>query len=268
VAFLERERKTRVPGGHPWRRPTPRAVLLSLIREALVTIDYRLDLSPEHAELLAASAISVEVAQARGYRTVRTKGELRALDFAPSQCCVPGLLIPVWGVTKQIVTHQFRPDQPRRKGGKPLKYETPAGSRMALDVPRPALEWLGDPTRPLVVTEGARKADAAISLGLCCVALLGVWNFRGTNAQGGKVALGDWEHVASNGREVYIAFDSDVTTKAPVQDALRRLKAFLESRGALVRVITCRPDPAGRRRGSTITARAAGPSRASSGWRR
>lgn len=214
-----------------------------------MTIDYGLDLSPQHAELLAASAISVEVAQARGYRTVRTKGELRTLGFAPSQCHVPALLVPVWGVTKQVVTHQLRPDQPRKKKGKPLKYETPAGSRMALDVPPPAFAYLGDPTRPLLITEGARKADAAVSFGLCCVAVLGVWNFRGTNEHGGKVALGDWDSVAVNGRDVYIAFDSDVTTKPEVQDALRRLKVFVESRGARVRVIDLPPGPGGQKTG-------------------
>src|SRR5207302_6625300 len=116
-------------------------------REALMTIDYGLDLSAEHAELLAASAISAEVARARGYRTVRRKVELRALGFASSQCRVPGLLVPVWGVTNQVVSYQLRPDQPRKREGKPLKYETPARSRMVLDVPPLAVAWLGDPAR-------------------------------------------------------------------------------------------------------------------------
>src|SRR5260370_47246 len=120
---------------------------------------------------------------------------------------------------------------------------------MVRDSPPGAFAWLGDPARPLLITEGARKADAAVSLGLCCVAILGVWNFRGTNEHGGKVALGDWEHVALNDREVYIAFDSDVTIKALVQDALRRLKQFGESRGALVRVIDLPPGPGGQKTG-------------------
>ena len=52
-----------------------------------------------------------------------------------------------------------------------------------------------------------RKADALVSIGLCCVALLGVWNFRGTNDAGGKVALADWESVALNGRGFEDRFD-------------------------------------------------------------
>jgi Domain of unknown function (DUF3854) len=38
-------------------------------------------------------------------------------------------------------------------------------------------------------------------------------------------------------REVTIAFDSDVMTKPNVRQALSRLKAFLEKRGAKVKVI-------------------------------
>src|SRR5262249_62400346 len=96
---------------------------------------------------------------------------------------------------------------------------------------------LGNPTLPLVVTEGARKADAAASVGLCCIAVAGVWNWRGTNDDGGTVALPDWEHVALNDRSVLLAFDSDVTTKPPVQAALQRLKAMLEQRKAHVQVV-------------------------------
>ena len=47
---------------------------------------------------------------------------------------------------------------------------------------------LNNPQIPLYITEGIRKGDAAISQGLCCIALLGVTNWRGTNASGGKTA--------------------------------------------------------------------------------
>src|SRR5690606_359356 len=105
---------------------------------------------------------------------------------------------------------------PRVIDGKLLKYETPSKSRMVLDVPPVVLPNLRDPSIPLFITEGARKADAGASAGLCSIALLGVWNWRGTNEQGGKMALADWESIALNGREVYIVFDSDVMTKPPV----------------------------------------------------
>src|SRR5262249_36808050 len=108
---------------------------------------------------------------------------------------------------------------------------------MVLDVPPSVQSKLGDPNVDLWLTEGARKADAAASAGLCCVALLGVWNWRGSNDLGGKLVLSCWDAIALNDRKVFIAFDSDVTTKPEVAKALARLKAVLEQRGARVRIV-------------------------------
>jgi hypothetical protein len=191
----------------------------------------------QHQKLLDESGISEAVAQARGYRSVTTKAELRRLGFAASQCRVPCLLLPVWNVHGAVVNYQARPDEPRIRDGKPLKYETPARSRMTLDLPPTVRGTLGDPAVPLIVTEGIRKADAAVSHGLCCIALLGVWNWRGTNDHGGKVALPDFEAIALNGREVFLCFDSDVITKPRVRQALDRLAALLSSRKAQVRYL-------------------------------
>jgi hypothetical protein len=194
-------------------------------------------LLPQHAALLRGSAISDDVAAARGYRSVEQKARLTELGFSQAQARVPALLIPIIGVHGDIVLYQLRPDTPRIRDGKAVKYETPAGARMALDVPPACRAGLADPQIPLFVTEGVRKADAAASAGLCCVALLGVWNFRGTNEAGGSTALADWESIALKGRVVHIVFDSDVMTKPAVHGALARLKAFLEGRGARVLLV-------------------------------
>lgn len=194
---------------------------------------YGSDLLTQHVKLLVESAISPEVAAARGYRSITKKVDLESKGFVSNQRNVPGLLIPIHNAAGQLATYQYRPDQPRiNKDGKPVKYETPFKSRLVLDVPPMARPQLSDPSIPLLVTEGSRKADAAVSRGLCCVALLGVWGFRGRNEHGGKAALPDWEHVALNNRQVYVVFDSDVMTKPGVYAALVRLKAFLESRHA------------------------------------
>jgi hypothetical protein len=188
-------------------------------------------LLPQHAALIEGSGITPDVAAARDYRSVTSKAELGRLGFSAKQCRTPALLLPVYNAAGEVVLWQIRPDEPRVDAkGKLIKYETPGGARMALDVPPTARAWLADPGRPLYITEGIRKADAAVSLGLCCVALLGVWNWRGTNGLGGKAALGDWDAIPLNGRDVYIVFDSDVMLKPEVYRAMARLKAFLESR--------------------------------------
>ena len=91
------------------------------------------DLRPEHRKLIDDSAISREVAESRGYRSARSKAELKGLGFNNNQSRVPALIIPIYGVDGKIQFYQARCDHPRiNKVGKPIKYETPAGARMGL----------------------------------------------------------------------------------------------------------------------------------------
>lgn len=208
-------------------------------------------LSAEHRESLEkSSAVRPDVIEARGYKTVIRKSEIRALGFSDNQIRVPALLIPVWGVMGSTVLYQARPDSPRIRQGKAVKYETPAGSLMTLDVHPFARKMLADPAIPLWITEGVKKGDALISRGCCAVALLGVWNWRGSNEHGGKTALADWEYIALNGRQVYICFDSDVMLKAEVHAALVRLADFLKRRGAKVALVYLPPGPGGAKQGA------------------
>ncbi len=206
-------------------------------------------LLPQHADLLAASGITNEVQAARGYRSITDPVEAIALGFAEYQAYVPALLVPVHSVAGGVALYQLRPDNPRVRDGKPIKYETPAGSRMVIDVPPAVRPILGDPSVPLIVTEGVKKGDAAVSQGGNCIALLGVFNFRGKNEQGGTVALPDWESIALNDRDVSLCFDSDVMTNPNVKNALDRLTAFLSRRGAHVRHIFLPPAADGGKQG-------------------
>jgi putative DNA primase/helicase len=208
------------------------------------------ELLPHHAKLLEASAINAGIVRSRGYFSVANASALKRLGFSASQSkLVPALVIPLWDVHGSVRFHQARPDRPRSRDGKPVKYETPNGCAMALDVHPVARTRLGDVSRPLIVTEGVRKADAAISQGVEAVALLGVWNWRGTNGNGGRAALADWELVALNGRPVHIVFDSDAAANPQVRAAQQRLGRFLESRGAHVRVALLKPDRSGNKTG-------------------
>jgi predicted P-loop ATPase len=106
---------------------------------------------------------------------------------------------------------------------------------MRLDCPPPCQPRLGDPSVPLWITEGQKKADALASVEQCAIALLGVWNWRGKNVLGGATVLADWEHVALKDRDVRIIFDSDLKKNKHVQAALSRLADWLKSKGARVR---------------------------------
>jgi hypothetical protein len=196
--------------------------------------DYGMRLAPQHAEMLAASRITPEHARARGYVTVDTKVRLDEVGITKAGRHVPGLLVPSLRPDGSTWGYQYRPDSPRLRDGKPVKYETPVGQRNGMDVPPGVGDRLGDPAVPLWVTEGAKKADAAALAGLCCVDLPGVWSWLGTNPKGGKVALDDWRDIALNGRRVVLAFDSDVAAKESVRKALDALAGYLATKGAEV----------------------------------
>ena len=192
-------------------------------------------ISPDHFAMLAASGITPEHAALRGYETVTDKrrlAELKIVTAARSR--VPGLLVPLLRADRSQWGYQYRPDAPRLRGGRPIKYETPWQPGNGLDIPPGVGPMLGDPEIPLWITEGTKKADCGALQGLAIVALSGVWNWLGTNTAGGKMVLADWRDVALNSRRVVIAFDGDIARKESVQKAAHALAAYLTFKGARV----------------------------------
>ena len=128
---------------------------------------YGLAIFDQHAAMLAASMITPEHARARGYVSVDTKVRLEGIGVTKAGRNVPGLLVPQLRKDGSTWGYQYRPDVPRLNGsGKPNKYETPVNQRNGIDGPPGVGPLLDDPTVPLLVTEGVKKADAAACAGL------------------------------------------------------------------------------------------------------
>src|SRR5262245_40391201 len=141
------------------------------------------ELLGHHRALLDASAIAPEVSAARGYRSITDPAELVELGYPVEWVdqLTPCLYIPILGVNGERVAWHIRPDRPRSdERGRVRKYEFPPGGKNRLDVPAAVREKLGDPTQTLFITEGCRKADAAVSKGLACVSIIGTWSWRGS----------------------------------------------------------------------------------------
>ena len=192
-------------------------------------------LSSSHRRQLQESGIDPGIEAERAYETVRSRADL--LDFRKYQrrasANAPALRVPMYSPDGITRLSQLRPDKPRKdKKGKAIKYETPGGSEAILDVHPRMMEEARNGSGDLWITEGIKKADSLTSRGLCTVGLVGVWNGQ----RDGKL-LSCWDHVALDGRRVYIVFDSDVIVKEGVQLALERLVAALEERGAEVLVV-------------------------------
>lgn len=192
-------------------------------------------LAEHHLAMLNASGINLERARIRGYETIEVADRLIELDITKAGRSTPGLLIPQLRINGSTWGYQYRPDEPRCNAkGKPIKYETPVGQRNGIDVPPGVGPLLGIPAIPLWITEGVKKADCGAARGLCIVALPGVWSWRGKNQYGGKVAVGDWNDIALDHRQVILAFDGDVARKPEVRDALSAVGAYVRSKGATV----------------------------------
>ncbi|WP_077997844.1 DUF3854 domain-containing protein [Dehalococcoides mccartyi] len=184
------------------------------------------------------SGINTDVIRERGYRSLLGKAELEKLGFTPAQQRSPGILIPLWSVDGKEAGYQFRPDHPRTNNrGKPVKYESPAGSSNRIDCPPRCQKMIANPQVPLWITEGSKKADALASREACAISVTGVWGFKGKNQFGGITFLTDWDYVALKGRTVYLAFDSDIVTKEPVRKALEYIGEHLRRKGATVHII-------------------------------
>src|SRR5262245_23243538 len=213
-------------------------------RSAAMSADrnaYGMGLVDKHVDYLSARAVSPEGARERGYVSADTKAQLGRLGFRPVQQRVPALIIPIYDVRGEVSNWQLRPDHPRQVDGRIVKFETQRGSSLKLDVHPRTHPHLGDPDVPLFVTEGSVKADAAVSAGLACVALHGVYGWKTKNDFGGTTVLPELEYVHLKRRRVFLAFDNDLLLKPQVYDALSRFYSVIEHRGADVAVVILPP---------------------------
>ncbi|MEM8780696.1 MAG: plasmid replication protein, CyRepA1 family, partial [Cyanobacteria bacterium P01_G01_bin.49] len=108
--------------------------------------------------------------------------------------------------------------------------------------------WLwviNNPSLPLVITEGAKKAGALLSGGYCAIALPGIFNGyrQAKDETGSKIGqphlIPQLQILATQGREIYFAYDSDskLSTIANVNRAIEKTAKLLEKEGCSCKVI-------------------------------
>lgn len=193
-------------------------------------------LSHSHRRMLfVESGLDPGVVEERGYETVTRRSEL--LEFGKKQRRAgpdaPALRVPMYSPDGITRLSQIRPHTPRVKG---LKYETPTGADLIIDVHPRMRDRVRHGDEPLLITEGCKTGDAATSRDIPTIVLAGVWGWCVPGEKPYRLRA-CWDHVNLEGREVNIAFDSDCMTKEGVQQALEALVRCLQERGALVKVI-------------------------------
>jgi len=142
-----------------------------------------------------------------------------------------GLVIPYTHTTP--TTYRVRPDWGPTKFKMP-KYLSRKGAAPRVYIPPQVARDVFFSRRPLVVTEGEKKALKASQEGIVCVGFAGCygWSFRGGVIEDvGKIQL-------TPNRPVVIILDSDDDDpKHDVQRAAKRLHFHLASRGAKVKTM-------------------------------
>ena len=184
------------------------------------------------------SGISVDVIKERGYESVLGKKRLAELGLTKAQQRTPGLLCPGWGVDGQQIPPQYKPDHPRLdRRGRAIKYETPEGAANRVDCPPRCQKQLADPSIPLYVSEGKKKADSLVTQGLCTINIPGCWSWKSKNELKGITISTDFDRIAFNDRQVYLVPDSDIATIPGVRQACLRLAEHLSRKKAKVSII-------------------------------
>jgi hypothetical protein len=200
-------------------------------------------LSEAHRLHLAASGLTDESIAIGGFYTERDPGSIAGIlhwrswprgrgDVLVIPFSLPGQSEPFFA--------RVRPDQPRanEKTGKVVKYEQPKDTPIAPYFPARAIAggWLADVARPLVFTEGEKKAALLDQLGFAAVGGTGVSCFHDAQHRHdeGSYRLHELirKHVIVTGRVCFIAFDSDAKSNDQVMRSADVLAAMLRSEGA------------------------------------
>ena len=155
-------------------------------------------------------------------------------------------LVPCWQVSgldpftgeRTLLGTQVKPDTLIfTKEGKPQKYLGASGYGTYPLFLDNGIEgyWKGiidDKSQPVIITEGAKKAGAGLSIGYATISIPGVATCKK------KGRLHSWINTLTGfGRTFYLCFDNDIAVKRPVQDAMLSIARELCATGSKVMVI-------------------------------
>ena len=216
-------------------------------------------LLPQHRADLEKSGLKDEIIDAAGLYSESVANRVRELlggylSLNTTRAMEPCLVFPFLDAEGKPMTWQpsdtngnacprrfvrLKPDNPRRRDGKPIKYESPFKSGNRIFIPPGVGSTLADAVKELVIVEGEKKALAGAQAGFATIAISGVWNWqvkrpkdaltgRGT---GPRRLIDDLERINWSVRRVRIIFDSDLKDKPGVEWALVFRRGARRARG-------------------------------------
>lgn len=195
-------------------------------------------LNEAHKQKLLDGGISEEIIAEAGVFSVTSPEEIRRLTGVPVREG-GGTAFPYPGETDFVRVRLDVPQPDPQREGKKMKYVSPVGAGCRLYVPpRADIE-----AETVIITEGEKKALAAVSRGLNCFGVAGIDAWRERGLLGEKLppmeALlprlkRDW-----SGQKVVLVYDSDIDRRHDRWDAFPTLAEVLYSLGAdEIKIIT------------------------------
>ncbi|MAT68150.1 MAG: hypothetical protein CMJ58_01360, partial [Planctomycetaceae bacterium] len=137
-------------------------------------------------ELCEGSGLTEATIEAAGVYSEHDRTKLAAMLNWKScrRATAPALVFPYYDLHGATVLYRIKPNNPPKdaKTGKHRKYLQPSGVPVRAYIPPQVRDKLSDATCRLVITEGEKKALAAVQAGFACVGLSGVdcWHTKGT----------------------------------------------------------------------------------------
>jgi Domain of unknown function (DUF3854) len=192
-------------------------------------------LAPEHLADLRKSGLTTATIETQKIRSIPPTMIPRLLGFDPKRVASAYILPfadPRGGWMPHVRVRVF--PAYRDRAGRSVRYLGPRRAPPRLFFPLASLPSLGDPSTPLYVVEGCKKALSVAQLGLPAIGFEGIeaWHVAGTRA-----LLPDFGALALAGRTVELVPDGDVQTNAHVRRGARRLADALRAAAAMPRLV-------------------------------
>lgn len=186
-----------------------------------------MSISPEHLSDLKLSGLSDDMIEKAGL-------------FSVPPCDIKGILGKAYGDKVNSVLAfpygqngfcRFKLFPPiKDKDGHKVKYFQPPGSGVHLYLPAGIEECLSDPSIPLSIVEGEKKALKAVQEGITAIGIGGIWNFKEKGEDG---LIADFDNIPLKGRVINLIPDGDYQRNKSVQKAVLTLAEKLKQKGAI-----------------------------------
>ncbi len=192
-------------------------------------------LNEKHLADLRSSGLNDDTITRLGFYSADEKEIMDTIKPKGGMPLGPGMIIP-YPIFSGYKRAKLDKKKIKPNGEEKSWYMQPTGAINRFYIPFDLNTVKDEVSKPLIITEGEKKAAKASQEGFPCIAIGGVWNWKSKKSPEDKETfpLQDFDMVNWNGRKVYVIFDNDYRDKPDIKKAGEKLREELVKRGAYV----------------------------------